>query len=382
MKLSYLLIFLTIVIGVYTSVNLYIFYKSQLLFNAYPVLAFYIKLIFWVIVASYPLGRIVERFWTNGLIDFLIKTGSLWMGFMLYLFLFLLLFDIFRLIIHFLPYQGAKGMINADIKTLLIKAIYLITMLIILVSFINARIPRVNQFSIQLNKSLKSKYKIVAVSDIHLGTIISKARLQKLVDLVNAQHPDIVLLVGDVFDEDIKPIVNNGIGELFPLINSKFGVFAVTGNHEFFGGVEGKVKYLESHGVGVLRDSSHLVDNQFYIIGRDDRQVKFTTGRDRKPLDSLISDLDISKPLILLDHQPFNLKDVADKGIDLQLSGHTHHGQLWPFNYITAAIYELSSGYLQKGNTHFIVSNGYGSWGPPLRLGNRPEILAIEIYGK
>jgi hypothetical protein len=187
------------------------------------------------------------------------------------------------------------------------------------------------------------------------------------------------LFAGDVFDEDIAPVVNNGLGRYFGKIESRLGVFAIPGNHEYFGGIEPKLAYLRKHGVIVLRDSTVLIDNSFYVVGRDDRQSNYTTGKQRKSISELIENVDKSKPIILLDHQPFKLNESAENGIDLQISGHTHHGQLWPFNYITDAIYELSSGYKKIGNTHFIVSNGYGTWGPPLRLGNRPEILVIDF---
>jgi len=125
-----------------------------------------------------------------------------------------------------------------------------------------------------------------------------------------------------------------------------------------------------------LRDSATLINNSFYLIGREDR-----TNNRRKNILSLLDSVDKSKPIILLDHQPFNLSESADNDIDLQISGHTHHGQLWPFNFITKAIYEVSSGYKKIKNTHVIVSNGYGTWGPPMRLGNRPEILIIDLNG-
>jgi len=376
-----MIIFLAIVIVIFTSVNLYIYNRSLPLFNSLAGLTVYFKVLFWFVVSTYLVGRLVERFWTNWFIDFLIRTGSFWMGFMLYLFLFFLLFDIVRLGIHILPIKSIKDLVTPEIRVVVVKVIYSFAVLLIVIGFINAQLPRANQYKFKINKALAGSIKIVAVSDVHLGTVISKSRLNRLINQINNQNPDIVLFAGDVFDEDIRPILNNGMGEKFTHIKSRLGVFAITGNHEFFGGVEKKVKYLEEHGVKVLRDSSVMVDSAFYLIGRDDRQAKFFTGKDRKSLNSLVSNLDKSKPLVLLDHQPYNLQDAASNGIDLQLSGHTHNGQLWPFNYITKAIFELSSGHLQKDDTHIIVSNGYGTWGPPIRLGSRPEVLVIELEG-
>jgi predicted MPP superfamily phosphohydrolase len=162
-------------------------------------------------------------------------------------------------------------------------------------------------------------------------------------------------------------------------IKSRFGVYAITGNHEYIGGVGPAVRYLEDHGVMVLRDTAIMINGQFFLAGRDDRDKPRFTGKPRKELEEVMTTVDTSYPVILMDHQPFNLGNHAKMGIDLQLSGHTHHGQLWPINYITEAIYEVSWGYKKIGNTHFYVSSGYGTWGPPLRLGNRPEIVKINL---
>ena len=128
-----------------------------------------------------------------------------------------------------------------------------------------------------------------------------------------------------------------------------------------------------------MRDTSLLIDQRFYLVGRDDRDKSRFTGKKRKELGELMQHVDLSRPVILMDHQPFNLEKARELGVDLQVSGHTHHGQLWPFNYITNAIYELSYGYKQIGQTHFYVSTGFGTWGPPVRLGNRPEIVQIKL---
>ena len=163
------------------------------------------------------------------------------------------------------------------------------------------------------------------------------------------------------------------------LLKSKYGFYGITGKHEYIGGVEPAVRYLTEHGITMLRDTAILVDGQFYIVGRDDRDKPRFTGKERKSLDDVMKGVDTSYPVILMDHQPFNLANSTRLGVDLQLSGHTHHGQIWPFNYITRAIYEISTGYRQIGNTHFYVSSGFGSWGPPIRLGNRPEIVVITL---
>ncbi|NOU17542.1 MAG: metallophosphoesterase [Bacteroidales bacterium] len=382
MKQSVMFFFLIIVLSIFLLTNTYIYLKTRYAFGDVFPKNLILNVVFWFIVLAYPLGRILERVYNSSFSIFMVKIGSFWMGAMLYLILLFLLVTIFKVLNHYIeftPYLDFK--INPSYKKWMIISVYAVASLILLSGYINARFPRVNNFKLKFDKTLErtNKTRIVAVSDIHLGTLISAKRLEHLVNLINKQNPDIVLFAGDVFDEDIAPVVNNGLGKYFEQIKSRLGAFAIPGNHEYFGGVEPKLAYLRKHGVTVLRDSTVLIDNSFYIVGRDDRQSNYTTGKQRKSISELVANVDKIKPIILLDHQPFKLNESAENGIDLQISGHTHHGQLWPFNYITNAIYELSSGYKRIGNTHFIVSNGYGTWGPPIRLGNRPEILVIDF---
>ncbi len=382
MKLTSIIIFLSIVLTIYGLTNWYIFIRTSPIFSGSTFKIIGSNIAFWILVLAYPLGRILERTIISDFSIFFVKIGSFWLGAMLYLTLIFFFVDILRAINHFLPFANFldfKAYPNFRLTT--IKIVYLSSAIILLSAFINARMARVNHFDISTLKPLEKdkKIRIVAVSDIHLGTLISNNRLNALVTLINEQKPDIVMLAGDIFDEDISSVINNGLGKYFEQINARLGVYAITGNHEYFGGVEQKIKYLTEHGVKVLQDSVTLIDSSFYIVGRNDRQSNYATGKQRLSIKDLTISIDKSKPIILLDHQPFNLKESAENGVDIQISGHTHHGQLWPFNYITSAIFEVSSGYKKIDNTHVIVSNGYGTWGPPLRLGNRPEILVIDL---
>jgi predicted MPP superfamily phosphohydrolase len=181
-------------------------------------------------------------------------------------------------------------------------------------------------------------------------------------------------------DEDLAPVIRHDLGRSLKKLRAPLGVFSITGNHEYIGGAEKAVKYLTEHGITVLRDTAISIDESFYLAGRDDRDKPRFSGKPRKSVAEILQGIDKTKPVILMDHQPFKLIDAADAGVDLQLSGHTHHGQLWPFNYITKAIYELSWGYKKINNAHFYVSSGYGGWGPPVRTGNRPELVNIRIH--
>ncbi len=375
---TYFMIFFSIVLLLFFSANYFIFHRSLPSVQGLSYKNYLIAL-FWILVLAYPVGRILESVAPAFAPSVLIKVGSIWLAVMLYLLLGFLIVDILRFInyisgLHLLAFLSDK-------RTLIIAVIYAITTLLTVIGYINARTPRVSHVEINLpaESKISQPIKIVAASDIHLGTIISNGRLKKLTELINSQNPDIILLVGDTFDEDLGPVIRNNMGEQLATLKAKYGAYAVTGNHEYYGNAAEAVNYLQNHGITVLQDTSITVGGIVNLIGRNDRQSIRFLGKNRKPLEELVREANQSLPSILMDHQPFNLEEAENNNITLQLSGHTHHGQLWPFNYITGAMFELSSGYLKKGNTHYYVSNGYGTWGPPVRIGNRPEIIVITL---
>ncbi|HEY3390282.1 MAG TPA: metallophosphoesterase, partial [Prolixibacteraceae bacterium] len=145
------------------------------------------------------------------------------------------------------------------------------------------------------------------------------------------------------------------------------------------GNSELAVEYLQQAGISVLVDEYTKINNQFYIIGRDDRMAGRMFGKSRLELSSLIEEIDNNLPIILLDHQPINLEEGQRNGIDLQLSGHTHNGQFFPNNLIAKHIFENSWGYLRKGEYQIVVSSGFGTWGPPIRIGSNSEITDLTI---
>jgi len=382
MKTPQFLVFLFVVLSVYSLVNIYIFTRAM---QAIPCASswrpWFIAL-FWFVVSAFVLARILERYYPCDFTEFVTWIGSFWLGFMLYFFLAVIVIDLARLINHF--FHLFPSVFYTDYQKTKLITLVIVTGLVtitVIAGFINARNPRIKVLNLDISKSLPGRHslKIVMASDIHLGTLIAKRRAEYLVSKINSLKPDIILLAGDVVDEDIHPVIRRNIGETLSELKAPFGTFAITGNHEYIGGVKEAVKYLKEHGITMLQDTVELIENKFYLVGREDRDKPRFTGQPRKSLEALMQGVDLSKPVILLDHQPFNLTRAAKVGADLQLSGHTHHGQLWPFNWITDAIYELSWGYKKIGQTHFYVSSGFGTWGPPLRLGNIPEIVEINL---
>jgi len=337
--------------------------------------------VFLFLSASYVIGRFTERVWISPVSSFFTFTGSFWLAAMVYLLMAVLVIDLTRLVLYFFPQPEIFATQHVQIKKYLFLLVATSVGILVIAGHINALNPRIKRLDISIDKKvgeMKTLHLAVA-SDIHMGTLVGPRRTAKLVNMLNACKADIILLAGDIVDEDLAPVIRYDLGKSLLALKAPLGVYAITGNHEYIGGAEEAVKYLENHGIRMLRDTTVLINESFYLAGRNDRDSRRFKGSERKSIDKLLQGVDLSLPVIMMDHQPFSLQKVVDAGVDMQLSGHTHHGQMWPFNYITKGIFELSWGYLKKGNTHFYVSSGFGGWGPPVRIGNRPEIVDIYI---
>lgn len=217
----------------------------------------------------------------------------------------------------------------------------------------------------------RGKLKIVLLSDLHLGFHNRRAEFAKWVDLINGEHPDLILIGGDIIDISVKPLIEEGVAEEFHRLTVP--VYACLGNHEYYSGEPLAQDFYRKAGITLLRDSVAHLDG-LCIIGRDDR-----THLRRKPLAELMKDVSPKEFTVLLDHQPYHLEEAERQHIDFQFSGHTHNGQVWPASWITHAMYEDAFGPLQKGNTRYYVSSGIGIWGGKYRIGTRSEYVVATI---
>ena len=379
MKIVPFLVFSLIVLIIYGLINTYIFTRFMQCIPSGSQGRMWAIIVFWVLAGSFIVARFMERAYPCDFTEVMTWIGSIWLGAMIYFLLAVLLVDFARLVNHFIPFF--PQVFYADYQKTKLIALFIIMGLVIVTvtaGFINARNPRIKFLDLNIAKKIQGSktLKIAMASDIHLGTLVGKRGASRLVRMINSLHPDIILLAGDLVDEDLKPVIRRNLGETLKNLHAPLGVYAITGNHEYIGGAA----EATAHKIKFLSDTIELIDNRFYLAGRDDRDKSRFTGNQRKPLAEVLKGADPAYPILLMDHQPFQLSKPEELGVDLQLSGHTHHGQIWPFNYITNIIYEVSWGYKKKGNTQIYVSSGYGTWGPPIRLGNRPEVVSIILH--
>lgn len=375
-------LFFTIFFTVYTALNYYIFIRGWQALTSYSYLRPYYIIVFVFVAYGYIFSKLLYKFLPLLVYDIWLGVGAIWFAFLVYFILTLLLIDIVRLFdswFHFLP-----AFIQKEYElTKRITAVIVIAVvgLIVFLGNLNKRDITVKTLELQFPKGdgKLSEINIVAASDLHLSPIDGERLLSKIIDKMESLNPDIILLSGDIVDDKAEILEQRKIGESFKRLNPKYGIYTINGNHEFINGVDASVEYAEHLGMKVLRDEYELIDSSFYLVGREDSTMFQFTGKHRKTLRQIIDTIESNHPKILLDHTPYKLEEAQKNNIALQLSGHTHHGQIWPANIITNMIYEISWGYKKKGNTHYYVTSGAGTWGPPVRTGSKSEIVNIKI---
>ena len=225
---------------------------------------------------------------------------------------------------------------------------------------------------LETQKPLPHDYKMVMLSDLHLGFHNTRADLAKWVDRINAERPDLILIAGDIIDISVHPLLEENMAA--ELRHLQAPVYACLGNHEYYSGSAQAQQFFRDANICLLSDSAAVIDSSLVIIGRDDR-----SNPRRKRVEQLVGQADLSKYVILLDHQPYELEHSERAGVDFQLSGHTHRGQVWPISWITDAQYECSWGSHQRGGTQYYISSGIGIWGGKFRIGTQSEYVVATL---
>ncbi|MBT2569312.1 metallophosphoesterase [Planococcus sp. ISL-110] len=313
---------------------------------------------FWLIVAfSYIIGRIGHK-WLGFTI-----LGSYWFAFLQYA---ILLIPVANIIVLLVDFKDDVFIIGCATAAILLVIFIIGTYL--------AYSPIVRTLEVTVDGEEAEPLHMVIGSDFHLGVLSGKSHLKRFVEKTNALDPDVVFLAGDLVDDDPVWYARYGMGEVMEQLKPRLGVYGVLGNHEYYGKkIPLLVRLMEKSGVNILRDETILVANRFYLTGREDR----TNGNRHSLLD--LKPEKGGLPWIVMDHTPSDLKMPVELGADFHMSGHTHKGQMWPNHLLTKKIFELDYGYRLIRETHFIVSSGFGFWGPPLRLGSRSELWSVTM---
>ena len=325
-------------------------------------------------------------------------TGNYFLGIFLYVLMIILVADGGRLILKY-------GFHASWIHSRLVFAItgILCSAIIIFIGLygiIHAKKIKTATYNVTINKTVPdtSSLKIVLLADTHFGYNAGTFHAQELVKKINKQNPDLVCIAGDIFDNEFDAIREpEKIEKILRKINSRYGVYACWGNHDLnepilagftFHQDTDNIKdsrmddFLKKSNIHILEDESLLINNQFYIVGRKDASLIEKTGDSRLTPAQLTANLDKSKPIIFIDHQPKELQEIADAGADFDLCGHTHDGQTFPANITIKFVWENPCGYLKKNNLHNIVTSGAGVWGPAMRVGTDSEICVINVSFK
>ena len=352
-------------------------------------------IIFYILIASSLLtGFLINK--PEFLHRILKNTGNYFLGTFLYIILVIVVVDLVRLILKYVFHARFL-----EFRSTFVITGFVCMALIILISvygILHVGTIKVTPYEVTVNKKVKDmdSLKIVLLADTHFGYSINCRHAQKMVEKINAQDPDIVCIAGDIFDNDYDAISDpEGVCNALKSIKSRYGVYACWGNHDLdepilagftFGGKKKDQadprmeQLLRDANIHLLTDEAELIDDKFYVVGRNDSSRTHKLGGQRLSPAQLTKDLDLDKPVIFIDHQPKQLQETADAGADLDLCGHTHDGQIFPGNLFIHLFWENSFGYLKKDNMHNIVTSGVGVWGPDMRVGTNCEICPITVH--
>jgi len=373
-------VFFSIVLSVYGGAHYYIYTWFVRMTDPPRVWRQGLRILFIFLVAAFPGARILARYDFNAFSYSLTFLSSMWMGLSLYLFLFALGSDLgFTLGKIFPIFPKNLGRRFLFYRRRLVAGIAAGVIILGGLALQEAHNLNVTRHDVPL-RGLPPEmdgFSLVQVSDVHYGMLTESKRLTKIVNRVNELQPDIVVITGDLVDEGVSHMEE--MAAPLSRLKARQGVFAITGNHEYYAGVDRATSILRKAGIKVLRNEVHILPGGIQLLGIDDPTGSRRMGNPIPDFDQLLSRLDRQLPSILLYHQPIHFEKVASAGVDLQLSGHTHGGQLFPIRYISQMIYPLTPGWHQMGKSYLYVSRGVGTWGPPMRLKSPPELVYIRL---
>lgn len=364
----YFLFFILIFSSVYLGLHFYVYSRIAAGLMLSSSVCRYLRLFFLVAAFSFLLGEFLNRrvtsFWIKPFAGF----GSIWIGVISIAFAVFVISDVFRIFFHGASFRYYSVVISLSVTFL--AAVY---------SLYNvAREPVIKELKIKTGKVPQklSGFVIIQLSDLHINFLKSEKWLSKIVEKTNRENPDLVVITGDLIDADLCKL--DGFCDVLKKIKSKYGIFAVTGNHEFYAGIDKFLGIAKNSNIKILRNEKTTIAGAFELVGIDDKAGRrfSEVGSD---LNSALKNIDFTKPVILLSHQPDIFNYAQKLGVNLQLSGHTHAGQIPPMDLIVMSAFKYPYGLYRQSGSYLYTTSGTGIWGPPMRLFSRCEIVKIVI---
>ncbi len=324
---------------------------------------------------------------------FCMKWGNVWLGFFMYYSALI----IFLTLIGLLVSKVKKDKEKRSLRFVMLTS-FAIASVLFAYGIIHARSPKVVRYDVSINKQTEGikQLKVVLIADLHLSVNSDIKLTEKMVELVNAENPDVVVVAGDIFTSNIEGLKDpDKYAEALSHMKAKYGVYAVYGNHDvdedlFSGFAISPVseafrtpeieKFFEDAGFTVLYDETvTLADGEVNLVGRIDGEKAGDGTRNRADAKTVLSDVDKTKPVIVLQHEPVEFKDLSDNGADLVLCGHTHNGQVFPGNLFVPLFNENAYGVKKLHGIDTVVTAGVGYYGPPMRVGTDSEVTVVNI---
>jgi len=370
-----MVLFLLTFLFLYGGIHFYAFMRVQSIFHFSSGVEILVIVLFLLLIFAPLLVRIAEGRDMEALARLLAYIGYLWMAFIFLFFCFSLCLDLIRVI----QMLAAPTTNAGTLRVITFGIAVSLSLILVAYGYIDAQRIRVKNLEIRTEHFLpdNGKLRIVQISDIHVGIIMQEARLQPLLELVREAKPDMLICTGDLVDGERDSVMANAAG--FAALKTKYGNYAILGNHEYYAGLERSFAFIEAAGFKLLRDEIVQAAGMT-IFGEDDvtgRRLGLTEENVR--FDKALAEKRDGF-VLLLKHQPY--LDEKDN-FDLQLSGHTHDGQIFPFGLVTRLFFEHNYGYFElPQNKILYVSRGAGTWGPPVRVFAPPEITVIDLIGK
>ena len=376
-------LFILFVFGVYGSVHVYAFYKARQTFGFGWAVGVPLALFMFAMVGAVFVIRTLERHDLELTARTLSWVTYLWMAAIFFYFCSSLALDLANLVLRVPAWIGAQSTVFRPLPPRFTFAVAsTLSLLVCVYGYFEAQNIRTERLVIETDRLPKGidRLTIAQISDVHLGLLIRCDRLVSILEKVQAAKPDIFVATGDLVDAQINHL--SGLRELLQEIKPRYGKYAITGNHEYYAGLETALEFMRHSGFTVLRGESRDL-GPIVIAGVDDRAAIQTKAGTPSPDRTALAGTDRSKKFVLfLKHQPHPDADAVGM-YDLMLSGHTHKGQIWPFSYFSRRAHPLHAGDYDLGKGSRIhVNRGSGTWGPPIRFLAPPEVTVVELVRK